>query len=138
MKIIDWNISWVNAVASKIEYLKSQLSDEAFVIILQEVTPAAHLALVESFENIAHVEYSLSFRKPSKRDSTSRKLGIAILTSSHFAIKNANVLPRALMPDRTLLLDVDYQGRSLRILGLHSITGCASAKESYCISFAFP
>ena len=138
MKIINWNISWANHITPKIEYLKNHLSGETVIAILQEVKPNAYTALKENLSDIAHIEYSLSYRVPGKFDTDSRKLGIVILTSTDITIQSAGVLDRTLMPDRTLILDVLWNNVPLRILGLHSITGCShlKAKEIQYFSFA--
>ncbi len=138
MKVLNWNISWANDILSKIEYLKSQISSESFIAILQEVKPHAYNALKEHLSDIAQIEYSLSYRIPGKYDTDSRRLGVAILVSKDITIKNAKILDRALMPDRTLVVDVIFNDVSLRVLGLHSITGCQhlKAKEIQYFSFA--
>ena len=138
MKILNWNISWANNIMPKIEYLKNQILGETFVVILQEVKPYAYNTLKEHLSDIAQIEYSLSYRIPSKFDTDSRKLGVAILTSTDVVVKNANVLDRAIMPDRTLMIDVICNNIPLRILGLHSITGSQhlKAKEIQYFSFA--
>ena len=138
MIIINWNISWLNNITKKIEYLKNQVSKDDFIIILQEVKQNSFFALQQAFEQTAHLEYSLVYRAPGKYDTDSRKLGIVIIVSNKFQIKNATVLERALLPDRTLMVDVVYNGKPLRIMGLHSITGCQhlKAKEIQYFSFA--
>lgn len=138
MRIIDWNISWASDIRPKIEYLKNQIRNTTFIIILQEVKPSSYKEIKESFAGIANIEYSLAYRAPSKFDTDSRKLGVTILVSKNMNIKNATVLERAIMPDRTLMVDVDFNGKSLRILGLHSLTGCqhGKAKEIQYFSFA--
>lgn len=95
-------------------------------------------ALNKAFADVAKIEYSLEYRAPGKYDTDSRKLGVAILVSKDIEIIDAKVLDRALMPDRTLLVDIKYRNSSLRVLGLHSITGCQhlKAKEIQFFSFA--
>lgn len=138
MKIINWNISWQNPIDKKIAYLKSLISENSFIIILQEVKLHSFDALKQAFDSIANIEYSLDYRIPGKYDTDSRKLGVAILFSNDIRIKNVKVLDRTLMPDRTLLVDIEHQNTSLRVLGLHSITGCQhlKAKEIQYFSFA--
>jgi len=138
MKIINWNISWSNAVDNKISYLKELVAEASFVIILQEVKMNSYEALKKAFADVAKIEYSLEYRAPGKYDTDSRKLGVAILVSKDIEIIDAKVLDRALMPDRTLLVDIKYRNSSLRVLGLHSITGCQhlKAKEIQFFSFA--
>lgn len=138
MKIINWNISWANDTFPKIEFLRKQFFGETFIAILQEVKPHTFDMLKEHLSDIAKIEYSLSYRIPGKFDTDSRKLGIAILISNDIVFKNAAILERSLIPERTLLVDVLFNNSPLRILGLHSITGCqhGKAKEIQYFSFA--
>ncbi len=138
MIVLNWNISWMNSVTTKIDYLNSLVSNETFIVILQEVSPAAYESLRKSFADISNIEYSLSYRAPGKYDTNSRKLGIAILTSKDISVQRAYTIERALLPDRTLMLEVVWNNIPLKILGLHSITGCdhGKAKEIQYFSFA--
>lgn len=138
MKIINWNLSWLKNIGSKIEYLLKEIREHSFIIILQEVTQSSYKYLCEELDSIANMEYSLDYRIPGKYDTNSRKLGIAILTSKDIKINKAQVLDRAILPDRTLMIDAIYQNIPLRIMGLHSITGCqhGKAKEIQYFSFA--
>lgn len=125
MRIIDWNISYSNAPAPKIELLKKIIGDDSYVAVLQEVTPSQHEAIKEQFPNM---RYSLDYRKPGKFDSKQRQLGVVILCSEDVTFKEADVLARCLLPDRTLVADLEYKGESLRVIGLHSITGISHKK----------
>lgn len=138
MRIINWNISWSNKTETKVAYLRSLIEGRSFVVILQEVKMLAYEALKQSLSDIANIEYSLDYRIPGKFDTDSRKLGVAILVSKDLKITHAQALSRALMPDRTLMVDIEYNNAPLRILGLHSITGCqhSKAKEIQFFSFA--
>ena len=138
MKIINWNISWMNDIIPKIEYLKKLLLGNTFVAILQEVKPHVFGVLKEHLSSVAHLEYSLFHRIPGKYDTDSRKLGVVILISKDIDLVDAKVIDRALMPERTLLVDVIFDKTPLRILGLHSISGCqhGKAKEIQYFSFA--
>lgn len=138
MRIINWNLSWSNAIANKAYYLRSLIEGKSFVVILQEVKLFCYESLKNYLGDIANIEYSLHYRVPGKFDTDSRKLGVAVLVSKNLQITNVQVLSRALMPDRTLLVDIEYNGTPLRILGLHSITGChyLKAKEIQYYSFA--
>lgn len=57
MRIIDWNISYAGNVKSKIEYLKTLLT-ESYCIILQEVTGSSYIELKKSLCNCTFL-YSL-------------------------------------------------------------------------------
>ena len=138
MRIINWNISWSNKTDNKAAYLRSLIDGKSFVVILQEVKMFAYEALKQSLGDIANIEYSLDYRIPGKFDTDSRKLGVAVLVSKDLKITNAQALSRALMPDRTIMVDIEYNNAPLRILGLHSVTGChhLKAKEIQFFSFA--
>ena len=138
MLIANWNISYLHNTESKVQYLKEKIRNQSYIIILQEVIPSAFETIHYSFENEAQVEYSLKYRVPGKYDNRSRKLGVAIILSRDFQIVSANVLERALLPDRTLYVEASREGKTIRILGLHSITGCEhkKAKELQFYSFA--
>lgn len=138
MKIANWNISWAGSISPKIEYLKQLVCGQPFIVILQEVKPNSYDSLKTAFQDIANIEYSLCYRAPGKYDTDSRKLGVAILSSKDIRVISARVIERSLMPDRTLVVDIEYKHRPLRIMGLHSITGCQhlKAKEIQFFSFA--
>ena len=128
MKIINWNISWSNKTETKVMYLRKLIEGDSFVVILQEVKQHAYESIKDILGDIANIEYSLNYRIPGKYDTDSRKLGVAVLISKDFKIINAQVIDRALMPDRTMLVDIESRDFQLRILGLHSITGCHHLK----------
>ena len=138
MKIIDWNLSWLYDSNKKIDFLLNETKNHSFIIILQEVTLSSYEAIYKAFAKDSNIEYSLNYRIPGKFDTNSRKLGIAIITSRNFIVKNAQVLGRSIMPDRTLMVDIECGRQRLRILGLHSITGSqhGKAKEIQYYSFA--
>lgn len=138
MKIINWNISWSNTTDSKVAYLRKLIEGDSFVVMLQEVKQHAYETIKESLSDIANIEYSLNYRIPGKYETDSRKLGVAVLVSKDFCVTNAKVVDRALMPDRTMLVDIENREFQLRVMGLHSITGCqhAKAKEIQYFSFA--
>lgn len=125
MKIIDWNISYSNAPEPKIALLQEVIGDDSFIAILQEVTPSQYEVIKDEFPNI---RYSLDYRKPGKFDSKQRQLGVAILCSEDIEFKNADVLSRCLLPDRTLIAELECNGHALRVMGLHSITGISHKK----------
>ena len=131
MKIIDWNISYDNDPDPKLAYLKSMVGGYSFIAILQEVTPSQRDVLKDKFKNF---RYSLDYREPGKFDTRQRKLGIAIICSDDIKIKSADVLNRSLLPDRTLMVNVEYKESMLRVMGMHSITGIAH-KQAKSIQF---
>lgn len=123
MRIIDWNISYAGNVKSKIEYMKTLLN-ESYCIILQEVTESSYIELKKSFCDCTLL-YSLNYRKPSKFDSKARKLGVAIILSNDITVVHSGVVERNVLPERTLFATIKTLcGREIRLLGIHSITGC--------------
>ena len=137
MKITDWNISYIGNNNKKIEYLKKIVRNESAIIILQEVKPSAFELLKKEF-NEYNLRYSLDYRRSSKYDTKARELGIVIITSSDLKIINSNVMDRCILPERTLFVEVEYNNVTIKILGLHSITGCdyKKAKSIQFHSFA--
>ena len=137
MKVISWNISYLKANDVKLKYLLSLLKNEEFVAVLQEVTQKAYQELEVIFHGYPK-EYSLEYRPMGKYDTKSRGLGIAIITSKNIKIIKTNVLHRALLPERTLLVKCSLDDCQFSVLGLHSITGCdhKKAKSLQFYSFA--
>lgn len=123
MRIIDWNISYAGDTEKKIKYLQT-LFIENTVVILQEVKPHAYEYIKAILGKEYELLYSLNYRKPSKFDSDARKLGVLILINKNIEILDVGVIERSPFPDRTIYTTVNYQGTPLRILGLHSLTGC--------------
>lgn len=137
MKIIDWNISYIGNVDTKIKYLETMVNNETAIVILQEVTEKIYKRLKNTFKHY-NIEYSLNYRIPSKYDTKSRKLGIVIMTSKDVEIIDVKVIDRCIFPERTLLVEVKHQNVIMKVLGLHSITGCdhRKAKSIQFYSFA--
>lgn len=139
MKVINWNICCLKGkIEQKLDFLKNLVLGDSFIVVMQEVKTTDLEFVRTAFIDHAQVEYSLEYRKPGKYDTDSRKLGVAILVSNDISIQKAGVLNRALMPDRTLVVDLLVGGQPLRVFGLHSITGCdhRKAKELQFFSFA--
>lgn len=137
MKIIDWNISYNGNFEDKFNYLKEVIESHKSIVILQEVTEDAYLLLKEKFSEFK-IEYSLNYRIPSKFDTKSRKLGIVIMVSKEIDVINTKVIDRCLLPERTLLCEIECDKKRYKVLGLHSITGCdhKKAKSLQFYSFA--
>lgn len=135
LRIVDWNISYQNSAGPKADLLDSVVKGKSFIALLQEVTPKQYEYLRDHYSNI---RYSLDYRKPGKFDTRQRQLGIAVIASEDLIIENAAVLERCLLPDRTLLIDVKTRKETIRLIGLHSITGIAhkKAKSMQFLSFA--
>ena len=124
VKIVDWNISYAGDINKKVDYIKTVATDDS-IIMLQEVKPHAYGHIKETLEQNYHMIYSLDYRKPGKFDSDARKLGVLILVSKKYTIKSSGVVERSLFPDRTAYATVEIGDRTIKVLALHSLTGCA-------------
>lgn len=123
LRIIDWNISYAGDTEGKVKYLQEYISLDTCVM-LQEVKPHAFeyikTALGEQFKML----YSLDYRKPSKFDSDARKLGVLVLVSKDIEVIDAGTIERSPFPDRTMYATIRKDNEEIRLLALHSLTGC--------------
>lgn len=136
MKLINWNVSYAGSFEKKFEYLRKIIEDQDVIVIMQEITETAYLKLKEMFGDYK-IEYSLNYRKPSKFDTKSRRLGVAIMVSNSIEVVNATVLDRCLLPDRTMFVEILKDNMLYKVLGLHSITGCDHKKAKSIQFFSF-
>lgn len=123
MKIIDWNISYAGDTSTKIDYLETLLSDTTCVI-LQEVKPHAFEHIKNALSGRFNLFYSLDYRKPSKYDSDAHRLGVLIMVDKSFDIECSGLIGRSPFPDRTMFVTLKKNDKHIKILGLHSLTGC--------------
>jgi len=123
LKIIDWNISYAGDTERKIKYLQTHIEDDTCVI-LQEVKPHAYEYIKTTLSDKYELFYSLEYRKPSKFDSDARRLGVLIMVSKDFEILEAGVIERSPFPDRTVYVTLKKNDKTIKILALHSLTGC--------------
>lgn len=123
MRVINWNISYAGDTEKKMEYLDSILTTDS-LFMLEEVKPHAFEIIKAAFSDRYHLVYSLDFRKPSKFDSDARRLGVVIGISKTYTVEEVGVIERNLFPDRTLYATIIVGGKRVKMLALHSITGC--------------
>ena len=123
MEIIDWNISYAGDTERKIDFLQKYITSDVCVI-LQEVKPHAYEYIKAALGEQFNALYSLNYRKPSKFDSDARKLGVLVLVSRDIEIVEAGVIERSPFPDRTVYATIKKDGKEIRLLALHSLTGC--------------
>ena len=123
MRIINWNISYIGDTIHKIEFLKTLITSDCCVI-LQEVKPRAYEHIKSAFGDDWKIFYSLDFRKPGKYDSNARKLGVLIMISKDWTVNQAGVIERSPFPDRTLYISIHRDSKKIKVLALHSLTGC--------------
>ena len=123
LRYINWNISYAGDTEKKIDYLNQFILDETCVI-LQEVKPHAYEYIKNALSDKFDLFYSLNYRKPSKFDSDARKLGVLIMVSKDIDIIASGVIERSPFPDRTVYVTLRKNGNEIKILGLHSLTGC--------------
>ncbi len=123
MRFIDWNISYQGDIKSKFKYLQTIVTKDSCVI-LQEVKPHAYEYIKEQLQNDYQLFYSLNYRKPSKYDSDARKLGVLIIIHKSFHVEDSGVIERSPFPDRTMYITFNCENKSVKVLALHSLTGC--------------
>ncbi|MDD3777872.1 MAG: hypothetical protein PHH52_00620 [Patescibacteria group bacterium] len=121
LRVIQWNISFLNTIDKKINYLLTKILLKKCVFILEEVRR-------EDFEVIKNridynFIYSLDIRKPGKFEGRNRKLGVLIGFSKDIKILSSGVIERSLFPERTLFAEMKLDGIKINILGFHSLTG---------------
>ena len=124
MRIINWNISYAGDIKKKIDYLKGMLTQDS-IVIMQEVKPYAYEYIKQLFTDQYTMIYSLDYRQPGKYDSDARKLGVLILFDKQYEITDAGVINRSPFPDRTAFASINIDGKIIKVLALHSLTGCA-------------
>lgn len=124
LQIIDWNISYMNDWEKKVEFLFSKLYND-YCVILQEVGPWVAQCIREKYAEENSFIYSLDYRQPSKYDSGARRLGVLFIFSKSIEVLESGVIERNLFPDRTIWATIIHNEKKLKILGLHSITGCS-------------
>ena len=126
IQVINWNISYMGNHERKLDFLFSLLHDN-YCVLLQEVKPHVYEYIKSNYPDNT-ILYSLNYRKPSNFDSDARKLGVMIILSKNINVKEAGVIERNVFPDRTLYATVGINSAELRLLALHSITGCGYYK----------
>lgn len=138
MRIFNWNISYSCNIEKICQEIERNILNSTFVITLQEVIPSSFEFIRSRFSGVANFFYSLNNRKPGKFDTKSRKLGIMLITSKDIEIVEADVCCRCLLPERTLYATIEYNKQKLKIVSMHSITGCdhKKAKSIQFYSFA--
>lgn len=127
MRVIDWNISYMGNYIPKLDFLFSYLEND-YCVLLQEVKPNVYEYIKSKYSENNTFLYSLNYRKPGKFDSDARKLGVLIILSKEIQILESGVIERNLFPDRTMYATVKYNNKILKLLALHSITGCGYYK----------
>lgn len=137
MKILNWNISYSCNIEKICNEIENNILNSSFIITLQEVIPSSYEYIRDRFCGVANFFYSLNNRKPGKFDTKSRKLGVLLITSKDIDIVEADVCYRCLLPERTLFATVRYDKHDLKIISLHSITGCDHKKAKSIQFFSF-
>ena len=127
LQVIDWNFRYMGYRDKKLDFLFS-IVDGDYCIMLQEIEPYVYGKIVERYGDNHTFVYSLDYRVPGKYDSDARKLGVLIICSQNVRIKESGVVERNLFPDRTAWAKVEYCGEEIKLLTIHSITGCGYKK----------
>ena len=128
MRVINWNVSYTGSIENKIKFLQTYLTPKDCCVILQEVKPHAYEYIKQLFIDNYKMFYSLDYRKPSKFDSDARKLGVLILVSNDIDIESTGIIERCPFPDRTMYATLRKFDKTVKVLALHSLTGCGYYK----------
>jgi len=123
MRYINWNINCKSNIDKIISLITSVMTSGDCIIALQEVMPKAAFEIRNRLGDDYNIEYSLDYRIPGEFDTNNRKLGVMILVSKDIKLLDSGVCDRSVFPDRTLFANVEYKGRKLKIVALHSLTG---------------
>lgn len=115
----------------KIEALQSVISKttnfQPFIVCLQEVTENSysHISKIKEFNN--HI-FSLNIRKPGELEGQNRKLGCMIIISKELKFDNSFLINRSLFPERALVAEIVYSGKTFQAISFHSLTGVGYKK----------
>lgn len=137
MRFLDWNMGWGAQIDKAIDGIENIIKTESFIVTLQEIGESKSKALQDKFGNDCNIAYSMNYRPRGKREPRSRELGIMIITSKDIEILETEVLNNALLPERTLFVNVRCEWKELKIMSLHSITGCDHKKAKSLQFYAF-
>ncbi len=123
LQIIDWNISFQGYNIQKFEFLFSKV-DASCCIMLQEVTPDAYQIISKYYGEKYQFVYSLDFYPMGMFQSKARILGVLLVISKDIQIIECGVVERALMPERTVWATLKTATKQIKVLSVHSLTGC--------------
>ena len=137
MRFLDWNMGWGANIDKAIEGINRIIASKSFVVTLQEIGEQKSKALLDEFGNKCNIAYSMNYRPRGKREPRNRDLGILIITSKDIEILSAEVLGNALLPERSLFVKVKYREKLIKIMSLHSITGCDHKRAKSLQFYAF-
>lgn len=137
MRFFDWNMGWGANIDKAIEGINSIIQMKSFIVTLQEIGKSKSRVLLDEYGTKCNIAYSMNYRPRGKREPRNRDLGIMIITSKDIEIINAEVLANALLPERTLFVEVKCGGKLLKVMSLHSITGCDHKRAKSLQFYAF-
>lgn len=124
LRLIQWNVRLGGDCSTKVAAIKRYLdtSDAHMnVVVLQEVIPDHEPAYRALFQ-AGNSGCSLSLRAPSPLEGKNRALGVMIGVDGG-SIETVSLVDRAPYPDRTLVVQVKFEGSVYRFIGAHSLTG---------------
>jgi len=135
IRVIQWNIK-INSDASKIAELLREKVNGMTIIHLQEVSAASNENLLSILEPDGY-GYSLYHRAPGHYEGRNRKMGVATMTFGGEIIEQS-LVNRSVFPERTLESVINFNGKLIRCLNFHSLTGVdyKKAKSSNFASIA--
>lgn len=121
LQLIDWNFCFHGYNKEKLAFLFSRIKGEA-CILLQEIVPEFFDYLLRTYGDTYRFVYSGALRRPGIHDTEARNLGVVIACTKGIDILDSGIIERALLPERTAWAILQYGGRELRVLTLHSLT----------------
>lgn len=135
VRVVQWNIR-INSDASSIAERVRMATQSPTIVHLQEVSESAFATLCEQLDPDGR-GFSLVHRPPGKNEGRNRRMGVATLTFGA-EIVEAFLVERSVFPERTLVAEIKIDGRKVRTLNFHSLTGVdyKKAKSSNFASLA--
>lgn len=133
MRIIHWNIKYNSKKEKIVDTIKQLIDGNDTIICLQEVVPSVKEYILQELSQYNSAVsyrsvYSLDYRQPGKYDSINRTLGVLMICPESMYVIDSGVINRCPMPERTLYAEILYKGEILKVLSVHSITGCGYKK----------
>lgn len=135
IRVIQWNIK-INSDARKIADLLRKKISGMTIMHLQEVSAKSNEKIVSMLKPDGY-DYSLNHRTPGRYEGRNRTMGVTTMTFGG-EIKEGSLIHRSVFPERTLESVTDFNGKKIRSLNFHSLTGVdyKKAKSSNFASIA--
>lgn len=138
IQIIQWNISYTSKPEIIAKQLQRYLNNKEIptIMCLQEVSEKSYKTLINILSPSFNC-FSLNLRPRGKNEGRNRALGVATL-GFNLLLGSFDLVHRAVFPERTLAVTCTHEGKAIRLLNFHSLTGVdyKKAKSSNFASLA--